>query len=134
LLALPFLSKAQFIPGGSTLSNLTINYVDYGYGALTCRATTTFNNPEFTKVVASNTSYTYYGYSTTTWGLAWQYLSISAGGITESGISIDDLEAQTIGVNYGYHYVAATRGTAPVFTIKRNSAYNYTITAWLITM
>jgi hypothetical protein len=133
LLALPFFSKAAAI-GSATLPSLTINYVDYGYGALTCRATTNLNNPQFTKVIASNTNYTYAGYAAAASSFTWQFLTISAGGITEADIDFLDLESQTIGVNYGYHYVSATRGTAPVFTIKRNSPYNYTITAWLITM
>ena len=132
-IALPFLAKAQLGGGGSTLPQLTINYVDNGYGPLTATATTTLHNPEFTQVISPSGSYTYYGYSVTTRGLAWQYLTISAAGVTESGISIADLELQTISVPYGFHYVPKSpSGTAPVYTITRNSPYNYTITSWLI--
>jgi hypothetical protein len=123
-IAIPFLSKAQI---AANKKYITVYYHDLGgYGPLSCTATATLTTQSY--VMPPNTSYVFTA-------IVSQFYSFKFSALgNDQTLSVSgDLEAQAIGDVVYYDFVPRSpSGTAPIYSVVRNSAYNYTITTYAI--
>jgi len=128
LLVFPFLSNAQICCGGiggAPTRTITIHYVDAGYGPLHCLPSTYQSPASGYQNITGGSSYTWSFQSTSDWML----IDFSAGGWS----AVASINGMAIGAVQYYDYVPKSpSGTAPIFSVTKNAAYDYTIQSWAI--